>query len=158
MIENQMIVVLVGAAAHYLTGWALCSHLLLGRLWKNDKEKMKSCGMHQDMRINIALQIITSIALSAATCAAICAFQKNQSLSMLENLFASISGLFFNQNNSQNMMHAVHAVMFIWAGFIVPTSVSEVIWCGHHWKKWMIEMTATIIELVVLAMVIVSLS
>ncbi len=157
MIENQMIVVLAGAAAHFLTGWA-CSKLLLRKFWKDDKEKAKSCGLHQDMKINIALQLIASLALAAATCAAICAFKQNQSMSMLENILASISGLFFNQNNSQNMMHAVHSVMFIWVGFIVPTSVSEVIWCGHNWKNWMMEMASQLIELVVLAMVIVALS
>ena len=157
MIENQMIVIAAGAVAHFFAGWA-CSKLLLRKFWENNKEKTNACGLHQDMKVNIALQLIASLALAAATCAAICVFQKNQSMSMLENMLASISGLFFNQSSSQNMMHAVHSVMFIWAGFIVPTSASEVIWCGHNWKNWMLEMVAQLIELIVLAVVIVILS
>lgn len=151
---NHFTVVLVGATAHFLTGWALCSDMIFGRIWKENK---KACGLHKDMRINLALQFAASLALAAATVAALVIFEKAQAPSMIEDMLSKITSLFFSKENMKGSMNALHTAIFIWAGFIVPTSASEVIWCGHHWKLWIVEMIAKLLELSVLAVVVTAL-
>ncbi len=150
---NHVTVVLAGAAAHFMTGWVLCSDMVFGKFWKQDK---KAC-LHKDMRVNLALQFAASLALSAATVAALVIFEKAQAPSMIQDLLSKATSLFLSQESMKGSMNALHTAIFIWAGFIVPTSASEVIWCGHHWKSWVAEMVAKLLELAVLAAVVTAL-
>ncbi|MGZ6254701.1 MAG: DUF1761 domain-containing protein [Candidatus Chromulinivorax sp.] len=158
---HHFIVVLAGGAAHFFSGWFLNSNLVLGKIWKEEKEKNKDakCVLSKDMRINIAAQIVASVALSIATCIAISIFEKSQMPIASKNLLEQIAGLFFGQaQNSKNMMSAIHAVLFIWAGFILPISAEEVIWCNHNWKHWILERSANLISLIAIAATVTFLS
>ncbi len=151
--QNHIVLVLAGAAAHFAAGWALNCDMLLGKLGKQDKEK-KSCGFHKDMRINMALQLLASVVLTIATVAAMVIFEKAQTPSMISDMLARVSGMFFEQNNMPGMMNALHTSLFIWAGFIVPTSAGEVIWCGHHWRSWAREMVCELLQLEAVAVTV----
>jgi hypothetical protein len=157
MMHNHVVLVLAGGAAHFLTGWALNSDMLFGQLWKKDKDKSKSCGFSKDMRINIAAQLVASLALSVATCVAIAVFEKYQApAAVSKDAMAKLFSMFFSpENATKSFMNAFHTVMFIWAGFIIPTSVGEVIWCGHNWKNWMLEMGMELAGLLAIAATVI---
>lgn len=150
--HHHVTVVLAGATAHFMTGWILNSPILLGRIWKHEQNN-KACGnASADMKINVALQIVASIGLAVATCIAIALFEKAQSPIAAKNAMEKLAHLFFNQDHSvKNFMNAFHTVLFIWAGFILPISAEEVIWCGHHWKHWALESLSHLIGLVAIA-------
>lgn len=157
MMHNHVVLVLAGGAAHFLTGWALNSDMLFGQLWKKDKDTSKSCGFSTDMRMNIAAQLVASMALSVATCVAIAVFEKYQAPAVVsKDAMAKLFSMFFSpEHSAKNFMNAFHTVMFIWAGFIIPTSVGEVIWCGHNWKNWMVEMGMELAGLLAIAATVI---
>ena len=157
MAHNHVVLVLAGGAAHFLTGWALNSDMLLGQFWKKDKDKAKSCGLSKDMRMNMAAQLVASVALSMATCVAIAVFEKYQAPALVsKDAMAKLFSMFFSpENATKSFMNAFHTVLFIWAGFIIPTSVGEVIWCGHNWKSWMLEMGMELAGLTAIAATVI---
>lgn len=156
--HNHVVLVLAGGAAHFLTGWVLSSDMLLGQFWKKNKAKNKdastSCCLSKDMRINMAAQLIASMALSIATCVAIAVFEKYQApvAAVGKDAMAKIFSMFFTQAHStKNFMNAFHTVLFIWAGFLIPTSAGQVIWCGHSWKNWLLEIGMDLTGLLAIA-------
>ena len=157
--HHHLIVVAAGATAHFLTGWVLNCELLLGRIWKHEKDK-KACGtLSKDMRINLGAQILASIALAIATCVAIAIFEKAQVPAAGRTALEKLAGLFFNQDHTvKSMMNSMRTVLFIWAGFMLPTSAGEVIWCGHNWKHWILEMMSELIGLIAIAATVTFLS
>jgi len=153
MIQNQVVLVLAGGAAHFFTGWVLNNQMLLGQFFK--KDSTKKCGLSKDMNINLAAQFTASVALSIATCVAISVFEKYQCPSVpLDTLSKLLSIFFKSEATNTGFMKALHTIIFIWAGFIIPTSISEVIWCGHNWKNWMLEMAMELIGLSSIALTI----
>ena len=151
MIPNHITLVLAGGAAHFFTGWVLNSDMLLGQVWKS-KDAAKKCGLSKNMNVNLAAQFAASLALSAATCVAICVFEKHQASGLTQDAMSRLHSLFFSPEHAgKSLMQALHTVTFIWAGFIIPTSVGEVIWCGHNWKMWMIEMGMELAGLISIA-------
>ena len=157
MMYHHITVVLAGAAAHFMTGWILNCDMLLGKIWKSEKDK-KSC-LSKDMRINLAAQALASLALAIATAVAIAIFEKSQMPSMAQGALEKLANLFFSKDHSvKNMMNSIHTVIFIWAGFIIPSSAEEVIWCGHNWKHWALEMISKLISLIAIAATVTYLS
>lgn len=152
IMHHHAVVVLAGAAAHFATGWVLNCDMFLGKIWKHEKDK-KACGMlSKDMRINMACQVAASIAIAIATCIAISVFEKSQVSALGKSALEQLAGLFFGQaNGAKNFVHAAHTVLFIWAGFLLPVSAQEVIWCGHNWKHWMLESVADLLGLLAIA-------
>jgi len=158
MMQHHLTVVLAGAAAHFFTGWILNCDMFLGKIWKQEKPK-KDCGLSKDMRINLAAQVLASLALAIATCVAIAIFEKSQISSAGKGALEKLANMFFNQENTvKSMMNSIHTVLFIWAGFVLPISAEEVIWCGHNWKHWMLEMVSELIGLIAIAMAVTFLS
>jgi hypothetical protein len=159
MMLHHVTVALAGAAAHYMTGWALNSELVLGKIWKHEKDQ-KACGnLSQDMRVNIALQAFASLVLSVGLCVAIIIFEKAQLSMGSKSALEQLAHLFFSSNQQvKSMMHSMHVVLFIWAGFILPFSAEEVIWCGHNWKHWMLESVKHLISLSAIAITVTYLS
>lgn len=156
---NHVTIVLAGAAAHFVTGWVLNSEMLLGKIWKSEKDKKACHGLSKDMRINMAFQLLASIVLAIATCVAISIFEKSQIPTLAKNSLEKLANLFFNQDHTvKSLTNSVHTVLFIWAGFIVPSSACEVIWCGHNWKHWMLESLADLLGLVAIAATVTFLS
>jgi len=154
---HHVTVVLAGAAAHFMSGWILSNDMLLGRILKDEKDK-KKC-LSKDMHMNMAAQFAASLVLAIAVAVAISIFEKSQVQSMAEGALEKLANLFFSKDHSvKNMMNSVHTVLFIWAGFIVPTSAGEVIWCGHNWKNWITEMIMELIGLVAIAATVTYLS
>jgi hypothetical protein len=49
--------------------------------------------------------------------------------------------LFFIAKASESLTIAIIATFILWFGFILPTTISNVIWGGDH-KKWMIKKIA----------------
>lgn len=164
MMYHHISLVLAGAAAHFATGWVLNSDILLGHVWKKEKAKeakdKKSCEtLSHDMRLNLAAQVVVSIALSLATCVAIHLFQKSQSVAHSKDVLAYLSSWFFGQEHAvKSMLHSMYTVLFIWAGFLLPSSAEEVIWCGHNWHHWMLEMGAKLLGLISIAITVTYLS
>ena len=157
MMQNYITLVLAGGAAHFVTGWALNSDMLFGQLWK--KDAAKKCGLSKDININLAAQFSASVALATATCVAICIFEKYQAPAAAQDAMSKLFAIFFSpENANKSFMNAFHTVLFIWAGFIIPTSVGEVIWCGHSWKSWMLEMAMELMGLISIAATIVYLA
>ena len=155
--QNYITLVLAGGAAHFVTGWAVNSDLLLGQFWK--KDKTKSCGLSKDMNVNLAAQFTASLALATATTVAICVFEKYQTPVVVNDAMSKLFSLFFSPEHAgKSLMNAFHTVLFIWAGFIIPTSVGEVIWCGHNWKFWMMEMGGELLGLMSIAATVVFLA
>lgn len=151
MIDHNITVVLAGASAHFLTGWVLNCDMLLGKLWKKEK-KSKYSGLSKDIRVNLAAQFLVSIALTVATCVAITICKKTQGPTIGEDVLERLTDLFFNQENTmKSMANSIRIVLFIWAGFIVPSSIGEVIWCGHDFKAWAIEMVCDFLGLAAIA-------
>lgn len=159
MMLHHATVALAGAAAHYMTGWALNSELVLGKLWKHEKDQ-KACGnLSKDMRVNLALQAFASLVLSVGVCVAIAIFEKAQLSMVSKSALEQLAHLFFSSNQQvKSMMHSMHVVLFIWAGFILPFSAEEVIWCGHNWKHWMLESVKHLISLSAIAITVTYLS
>ncbi len=159
MMLHHLTVALAGAAAHYMTGWALNSELVLGKLWKHEKDQ-KACGnLSQDMRVNLALQAFASLVLSVGVCVAIAIFEKAQLSMVSKSALEQLAHVFFSSNQQvKSMMHSMHVVLFIWAGFILPFSAEEVIWCGHNWKHWMLESVKHLISLSAIAITVTYLS
>lgn len=159
MMHNQITIVLVGAAAHFLTGWVLNCDMLLGKIWKQDKDK-KSCGsLSKDMRINLGAQMLASIALAIATCVAIAIFEKAQVPAVAKTALERLANLFFNQDHTvKSLMNSIHTVLFVWAGFVLPISAQEVIWCGKSVKHWMLESMSELLGLISIAVVVTYLS
>lgn len=154
---HHFTVVLAGAAAHFVSGWILSNDMLLGRILKSEKNK-KNC-LSKDMHINIGAQFAASLALAIAVAVAISIFEKSQIQSMAEGALEKLANLFFSKDHSvKNMMNSIHTVMFIWAGFIIPTSAGTVIWCGHNWKNWIIEMVMELVGLIAIAATVTYLS
>lgn len=158
MIQNHLVLVLAGGAAHFLTGWVFTSEMFLGQYWKKEKNKDKQAHLSNDMRINMAAQLAASIALSMATCVAICVFEKYQAPVTVagKQTIAKFFSMFITKAHaSKSFMNAFQTAMFIWAGFIIPTSVGEVIWCGHSWKNWVLEMGMELTGLMAIAATVV---
>ena len=155
MMHHHITVVLAGAAAHYLTGWVLNSDMLLGKIWKHEKDK-KACGMlSKDIRVNLGVQALASIALAIAVCVAIAIFEKSQVPVAAKGALEKLANLFFNQDHTvKSMLNSMYTVMFIWAGFVIPLSAEEVIWCGHNWKHWMLESASQLLGLIAIAAVV----
>ncbi len=158
MIPNHVTLVLAGGAAHFFTGWVLNCDMLLGKVWKS-KDAAKKCGLSKNMNVNLAAQFAASLALSAATCVAICVFEKHQVSGIAQDALSKVYSLFFSPEHvGKSFEHAFKTILFIWAGFIIPTSVGEVIWCGHNWKMWMMEMGSELVGLLAIATTIVFLA
>lgn len=157
MMHNHITLVLAGGAAHFFTGWVLSNNALLGQFFK--KDGAKKCGMSKDMNMNLAAQFAASLALSIATCIAISIFEKYQAPAVASDALSKLFSMFFKPEHAhKSFMNAMHTVLFIWAGFIIPTSVSEVIWCGHNWKGWMREMAMELIGLTAIAITVIHLA
>lgn len=156
---NQVSIVLAGASAYFLTGWALNSQMLLGKLWKDEKDK-KACGSSsKDMHFNLGAEVLVSLVLAIATCVAISIFEKTQVPVAAKSALEKLSQMFFNQDNSsKSMLHSMYTILFIWVGFILPVSVEEVIWCGHKWKHWILQMISKLIGLMAIAATVTFLS
>lgn len=156
---HHISVALAGAAAHYMTGWALNSDMLLGKIWKHEADK-KACGnLSKDMRVNLGLQAVASLILSVGVCVAIAIFEKAQLSMASKSALEKLAHIFFNDNNNaRSMMNSMYIVVFIWAGFILPFSAEEVIWCGHNWKHWALESIKHLICLVAVAATVTYLS
>lgn len=158
--HHHFTVVLAGAAAHFLTGWVLNCDMFLGKIWKHEKHEKegKNCSK-KDMRISIAAQIIVSIALAIATSVAIAIFEKSQIPSMAQSALEKLASLFFNKSTTtKDFMDSIRIVMFIWAGFIIPTSIEDVIWCSSNWKHWALEMLSELLGLIAIALTVTYLS
>jgi len=149
--DHNITVILAGASAHFLTGWFLNCNMFISKLSKKEK-KSKSCGLGKGVGINIAAQFLVSIALTVATCVAITMCQKAQGPTIGEDVLERLTSLFFNEETSmQGMIDSMRTVSFIWAGFIIPSSIGEVIWCGHDLKSWMLEMACDFLGLAAIA-------
>ena len=72
MMHNHITIVAAGAAAHFVTGWVLSSHILLGKIRKEEKKAHLS----KDMHINLAAQALVSLILAIAVAVAISIFDK----------------------------------------------------------------------------------
>lgn len=157
--QHHITVVLAGAAAHFATGWALNSDMLLGKVWKQEKDK-KACGtLSKDMRINLAAQVAASIVLAVATCAAIAVCDKAQVGAVAKTSLEKVANMFFGQEHApKSMMHSMHTILFIWAGFLLPISAEEVIWCGKSMKHWALEAMSQLLSLAALAAAVTYLS
>lgn len=159
MMHNQVTIVLVGAAAHFVTGWVLNSDMLLGKIWKQEKDKKSGGSLSKDMRVNLGAQMLASIALAIATCVAIAIFEKSQVPNLAKTALERLANLFFNQDHTaRNLMNSVRTVLFVWAGFVLPMSAQEVIWCGKSLKHWMLESMSDLLGLVAIAAVVTYLS
>ncbi len=159
MMQHHLMVVAAGAATHFAAGWILNSDMLLGKIWKQGKEKKACHGFSKDMRINLGAQAAASIVLSIATCVAISLFAKSQSPMLAKGALEQLAAMFFNQEHAiKNMMHSMYTVMFIWVGFILPLSGQEVIWCGKDLKHWMLESASDVACLMALAAMVTYLS
>ena len=155
MMHHHLTVVLAGTAAHFLTGWLINSDLLLGKIWKNEKEQTNCKTGEKDMRLNIACQFFASMMIAIATCVAIAVFEKAQGPLVAKNALEKLAHLFFNQEHPvKNLMHAIHTVLFIWAGFLLPISAQEVIWCNKSVKHWGLELMAELISLIAIAVTV----
>jgi len=153
IMENHVALILAGGTAHFVTGWIFNCNMLLGQFWK--KEIVKKPGLSKDVHVNLGVKFAASIALSIATCVAITVFEKYQA-PVPHNAMSKLFSLFFNPEHAgKNFMYAFHTILFIWAGFIVPTSIGEVLWCGHNWKIWMIEMAGELLGLLAIAATVV---
>lgn len=154
MNHHYITLVLAGGAAHFFTGWVLNNDMLLGQFLKKDKPKNQP--LSKDMRINMAAQALASLALATATCVAICVFEKYQSPVIATDAMSKLFNRFFSQGHAtKSYMNAFHTVLFIWAGFIVPSSSCEVIWCGHSWKAWLLEIGMDLAGLIAIAATVV---
>ena len=155
MMEHHFTIVAAGAAAHFVTGWVLNSDLLLGKIWKQEKKAHLS----KDMRINLAAQLVVSIVLAIATCIAIAIFEKSQVPAAGKTALDKLANLFFNQDHtSKSMMNSMHTVLFVWAGFLLPASAHEVIWCGKELQHWALESMSEILCLMAIAATVTYLS
>jgi len=151
---NHVTVILAGAAAHFATGWVLNCDMLLGKIWKAEKDKKASC-LSKDMRVNLAAQALISIVLAIAVSVAITIFEKSQVPAIGKGALEKLASLFFNQDHTlHNLMNSIHSVLFIWAGFILPVSAEDVIWCGHNVKHWILEMLSELCGLIAIAAVV----
>ena len=140
MMQHQVTIVLAGAAAHFMTGWVLNSDMVLGKIWKQEKDKKAAGNLSKDMRVNLVAQFAASIALAIATCVAIAIFEKSQVPMSAKSALEQLANMFFNQDHSvKSMMNSMRTVLFIWAGFLLPISAEEVIWCGKSMKHWALE-------------------
>ena len=157
--HHHLVVVAAGAAAHFVTGWVLNCELLLGKIWKHEKDK-KACGtLSKDMRVNLAAQIVASIALAIGVSVAIAIFNKAQVPAAGTTALEKLANLFFNQDHTtKSMMNSMYTVLFVWAGFILPNCASEVIWCGHNWRHWLLEQAADLLGLMAIAATVTFLS
>lgn len=152
MMQHHFMVVAAGAATHFAAGWILNSDMLLGKLWKKEKDKKGCHGFSKDMRINLGAQAVASLVLSIATCVAISLFAKSQSPMLASSALEKIAGMFFSQEHAiKNMMHSMYTVLFVWAGFMLPMSGQEVIWCGKDLRHWMLESASDVLCLMALA-------
>jgi hypothetical protein len=159
MIQHHITVVLAGAAAHFATGWALNSDMLLGKIWKQEKDKKACTGLSKDMRINLAAQVAASIVLAIATCVALAIFEKAQICGAVKTSLEKVASLFFNKEHAiKSMMNSMHTILFVWAGFILPISAQEVIWCGKSLKHWALESMSDLLCLMSLAAAVTYLS
>lgn len=155
--HHHFTVVLAGATAHFITGWVLSCDMFLGKIWKNEKDK-KSC-LTKNIYIKVGVQALVSIALAIATCIAITVFEKYQITASAQGALDKLASLFLQKNNtSKDVMNALHSVLFIWAGFIIPTSVQEIIWCGEDWKHLGIQMISQLMSLIAIAVTVTYLS
>ncbi|MDP3788746.1 MAG: DUF1761 family protein [Candidatus Chromulinivorax sp.] len=153
MMQHHLMVVAAGAATHFAAGWILNSDMLLGKIWKKESKDKKAChGFSKDMRINLGAQAVASVVLAVATCVAISLFAKSQSPMLAKGALEKIAGMFFSQEHAiKNMMHSMYTVLFVWAGFVLPMSGQEVIWCGKDLKHWMLESASDVVCLMALA-------
>jgi Protein of unknown function (DUF1761) len=157
MMHNHITIVVAGAAAHFVTGWVLNSHMLLGKVWKEEKEK--KAPFSKDMRINFAAQAVASLVLAIAVAVAISIFDKAQVASTAKTALEKLAGMFFSQEHSgRSMMNSIHTVLFIWAGFLLPVSAQEVIWCGKQVKHFALEAVMELLSLVAIAATVTYLS
>lgn len=159
MLYHHITIVLAGTAAHFFTGWVLSSEYLMGKIWKHEKEKKDCHGISKDMRVTLAAQLLTSLAITIATCVAIAIFEKSQMSLAPKNALEKLAHLFFNKTyTTKSIMTSLHAVIFIWAGFIIPITIERVIWCCYNWKYWVLDMLGELVELVAIALVVSFLS
>ena len=157
MMQHQMTVVLAGTAAHFLTGWVLNSDMLLGKVWKQEKKAHEN--LSKDMRLNIAAQLAASMALTVATCVAIAVCDKAQVATVAKTALERVANMFFGQEHApKSMMHSMHTVLFVWAGFLLPISAEEVIWCGKSMKHWALEAMSQLVSLMAVAVTVTYLS
>jgi len=157
MMQHHLTIVTAGAAAHFVTGWILNSDMLLGKIWKQEKDK--KAPFSKDMRINLAAQVVASIILAIATCVAIAIFEKAQVPVAGKTALEKLANLFFNQDHtSKSMMNSMHTVLFVWAGFLLPVSAQEVIWCGKELQHWALESMSEILGLMAIAATVTYLS
>lgn len=157
--HHHVTIVLAGAAAHFFTGWLVSLDLILGKVWKEEKDKKLCNNVHKDMRVRLGLQAIVSIVLAIATCVAIAIFEKSQASVASKSGLEKLAHLFFNHDHAvKSIMSSIHTVLFVWAGFILPISVERVIWCGHNWKYWLLEMSKELVCLVAIAATVTFLS
>lgn len=152
MMHNHITIVLAGAAAHFATGWILNCDMLLGKIWKSEKDK-KNCHLaSKDMRINLGVQLAISVVLSIATCVAIAIFEKSQMPVHAQTALEKLANLFFNQSHAEkSLTNSLYPVVFVWAGFVFPISAQEVIWCGKNLKHWVLESMSDLASLMALA-------
>ncbi len=157
MMQHHLTVVAAGAAAHFVTGWVLNSDMLLGKIWKQEKDK--KAPLSKDMRINLAAQVVASIVLAIATCVAIAIFEKAQVPAAGKTALEKLANLFFNQDHTvKSMMNSIHTVLFVWAGFLLPVSAQEVVWCRKELKHWALESMSDLLGLMAIAATVTYLS
>ena len=155
MMHNHITIVAAGAAAHFVTGWVLSSHILLGKIRKEEKKAHLS----KDMHINLAAQALVSLILAIAVAVAISIFDKAQVASAAKTALEKLAGMFFGQEHSgRSMMNSIHTVLFIWAGFLLPVSAQEVIWCGKEVKHFALDAVMELLGLVAIAATVTYLS
>ncbi len=155
--EHHVTIVLAGAAAHFVTGWVLNSEMLLGKVWKHDKKGVAH--FSKDMRVNLGVQFAASIILAIATCVAIAIFEKAQVPVAGKTALEKLANLFFSQDHtSKSMLNSIYTILFIWAGFLLPVSAQEVVWCGKELKHFLLESMSDLLGLMAIAAVVTHLS
>jgi len=157
MMHHHVTVVLAGAIAHFASGWILNCDMLFGKLWQKDKKEQVEC--HKNMYEKMAFQFVASLALSLAVCIAIYMMNKAHNAAATQNALSKLASIFFEQGQApKSLLTSLRVVFFIWAGFIIPTSAGEVIWCAHSLKNWALELSMELVGLVAIAAVVTHLA
>lgn len=97
-----------------------------------DIKKAKECGMGKSMLLMILASILMAFVLSHAIAYASAFYE-------LSGPFAGAMGGFWN-----------------WLGFVVPVTLSSVIWEGKPWKLWVLNNGYYLASLVLMGMIIAS--
>jgi hypothetical protein len=150
MLYHHISIVLAGAFAHFMTGWILNCNPLFSQFLHHDKKVHQ--GLSADLKINMLIQFLVSIALSLATCIAIYIFEQAHISVAPENIIEKFTQLFFHVDQTKkSMINSLYTVLFIWAGFILPSSFENVIWGGYSVRKWITDLSMEFIGLLAIA-------